>query len=259
MLLLALITVPDPLRLIATFLVISRPRPAQNLFAYWTGAVILNGSLLVVPLIVLHFTPSLRSFVQALASPTSAGGATVQPLPFALGIVSLVIAVLLTYRIWSRRRVSVPVTSGGTTDETIHEPDPPPASRFDGIEDWATEGTSALRRMLGRLFRAWTGGSLWVSLLMGLTYSPVQVSIALTIIAASAATLGTQLLAAITFVVIMLALVEIVLVSYLIAPVNTEAVIRPIHDWAQAHTQQLLAGMSALAGVFLVVQSLGLI
>lgn len=254
---LALITVPDPLRLIATFLVISRPRPAQNLFAYWAGAVILNGGVLLVPLIVLYFTPSLRSFVQGLASPTSAGGTTVQPLPFALGVVSLVIAALLAYRIWTRRRVSLAATSGGATEELINEPAPPPASRFDGIEDWATEGKSVIRRLLGRIYRAWTGGSLWVSLLMGLTYSPVQVSIALTIIAASTATLGTQLLAAIAFVVIMLALVEIILVSYLIAPVRTEAVIRPFHDWAQAHTQQLLAGISAVAGLFLIAQGLG--
>ncbi len=253
---LALITVPDPLRLVATFLVISRPRPAQNLFAYWAGAVILNGGVLLVPLIVLQFTPSLRSFVQGLANPTSAGGATIQPLPFALGVVSLLIAAVLSYRLWARRRVSLPVTTVGAPEESAVTVVPPP-SRFVGVESWATEGRTVPHRLLGRIYGAWTGGSPWVSFLMGLTYSPVQVGIALTIIAASSLTLGTQLMAAVAFVVIMLTLVEVILVGYLIAPTRAEAAIRPLQDWAQTNTQPLLAGISAVSGLFLIAQGVG--
>ena len=74
-------------------------------------------------------------------------------------------------------------------------------------------------------------------------YSPPQVTIALTIIAASGAAIGAQLSAAIVFVVVMLAIVEIILVGCLVAPVKTQEVLRPLHDWVQARRRQVLAGV----------------
>nr|MDT0526152.1 GAP family protein [Streptomyces sp. DSM 41633] len=55
---LALLTTINPVRLGIIILVLSRPRPMQNLLAYWTGAVRVGLATLVIPLFVLHSTPT---------------------------------------------------------------------------------------------------------------------------------------------------------------------------------------------------------
>ena len=80
---LALVTVPDPPRLIATFLVLSRPRPGKNLLAYYVGCLTLNVFILLVPLTVVHFTPALGSLVRDLTPAATEANATVQPVPLA--------------------------------------------------------------------------------------------------------------------------------------------------------------------------------
>ena len=47
----------DPVRLGITLLMVSRPRPAQNLLVYWVGCVSDCIALLLIPVMVLHFTP----------------------------------------------------------------------------------------------------------------------------------------------------------------------------------------------------------
>jgi Sap, sulfolipid-1-addressing protein len=257
---LALLTVPDALRVVAILLVISRPRPVQNLFAYWVGCLIVNGFVLLVPLMVLHFTPTLRSLVQGLVSPATASSSTVQPIQIGMGVLALLIAALLVARLRLRRRAYLPTPSGDTSIRVQDSDTPTGISRLLGrAKDAATEGGSVIWRLLGRLYNAWEKGSLWVSVLMGLTYVPPQVSIALTIIVASGAAIGTQLSAAIAFLVVMLAVVEITLCSYLIAPGKTEAVLRVLHDWLLAHRRQILIAFFAVLGLWLVAAGLGIL
>ncbi|MCB0943320.1 MAG: GAP family protein, partial [Mycobacterium sp.] len=100
---LALVTVPDPPRLLTTFLVTSRPRPGKNLLFYYLGCLVLNFWFLLVPLTVLHFLPSLGSLLQRYAPPPAADGSpSLQPIPLALGVLSLLISARLGMRI--RRR-----------------------------------------------------------------------------------------------------------------------------------------------------------
>ena len=102
---LALVTVPDPPRLLTTFLVTSRPRPGKNLLFYYLGCLVLNFWFLLVPLTVLHFLPSLGSLLQRYAPPPAADGSpSLQPIPPALGVLSLLISARLGMRI--RRRPS---------------------------------------------------------------------------------------------------------------------------------------------------------
>src|SRR6185295_8533428 len=99
---LALLSVPDAMRLIAILMVISRPRPVQNLFAYWVGCLIINVFVLLIPLLVLHFTPLLRSFVEGLirwataATAATAGSFGVQPIQIGIGVLALLIAAVMT-------------------------------------------------------------------------------------------------------------------------------------------------------------------
>lgn len=253
---LALVTVPDPPRLIATYLVTSRPRPGKNLLAYFVGCLIVNVCVLLVPLTVLHFLPTLGSFVQRYATPPATdGSATIQPIPLALGVLSLLIAARLALRLRTRRGAPSVSTPG---DETVPESKKPTAiSRLLTADEGASGAGSAARRVLARIYNAWKEGAGWISFLMGLTYSPLQATAALAVIATSGAPIAAQLSAAVSFVAVMLAIVEIILVGYFIAPAKTEAVLRSAHGWTQDHNLEVLATISAVGGVFLLATGLG--
>ena len=78
----------------------------------------------------------------------------------------------------------------------------------------------------------------------------------LAIIAGSGAAVGTQVIAATVFVAGTLAVVEIVLVSYLTTPAKTQAVLRQLHEWALAHRLQVLVAIFAVVGVSLVARGM---
>jgi hypothetical protein len=79
----------------------------------------------------------------------------------------------------------------------------------------------------------------------------------LTAILTSGAAVGVQTGAAIVFIVETLAVVEIVLLSSLIAPTKTEAILRRLHDWARSYRRQILVAMLTLVGLALVAQGMG--
>ncbi len=79
----------------------------------------------------------------------------------------------------------------------------------------------------------------------------------LAVILASGAAIGTQISAVIVFVVLALAIVEIILVINMAAPAKTQAVPRLLHDWAGARRRQILVAIFMLVGVTLVAQGLG--
>ena len=100
---------------------------------------------------------------------------------------------------------------------------------------------------------------MWVALAIGFWAgpNPSLVIFALTTILASGATIGTQIGAAIVFIVETLAVVEIVLVSILVTPAKTQALLRGLHDWARAYRRQILVAMFTLVGLALVAQGMG--
>ena len=64
----AFLTTIHPMRLGVTLLMISRRQPMQNLLAYWIGCVLVGLLVLVVPLMVLHVTPTFASFTHDWAN-----------------------------------------------------------------------------------------------------------------------------------------------------------------------------------------------
>jgi hypothetical protein len=119
---------------------------------------------------------------------------------------------------------------------------------------------SAIRRLLAGAQNSWENGSVWVSFVAGLGYFPPPplVLIVGLAIAGSGAAISTQFSAAIVFVVAMLWLVELILVSCLIAPAKTQKVLGPVNDWMQAHRRQVLITLFALVGVWQVAAGLGI-
>lgn len=117
-------------------------------------------------------------------------------------------------------------------------------------ERTGADGGSIFRRMLHRLQTAWEDGALWVSFVFGLggLPPPVLVLFVVTPIVASGALIGTQILAIIVFVIAMFAVVELTLVSYLLAPAKTLAVLQPLHNWASAYRRRILIAIFGVVG-----------
>jgi Sap, sulfolipid-1-addressing protein len=89
---LALLAALNPVRLGLVLLVVSRPRPVQNLLAFWIGCLAASIAILLVPLIALHVTPMFRSLVQDLASPATLASSTVRHIQVGMGVLTLSIA-----------------------------------------------------------------------------------------------------------------------------------------------------------------------
>src|SRR5260370_19975860 len=79
----------DPVRLGVNLLLISRPRPAQNLLVYWVGCVSASFVLLLIPLLVLHFTPMFSSFVHDMANPATTASSTARHVEIFFGVLVL--------------------------------------------------------------------------------------------------------------------------------------------------------------------------
>ena len=83
-LLMTLLVVLNPYLLAIILLIVSRPRPVQNLCAYWVGCMITNLPIFLVPLVALHLIPSFASFAHDFATPVP--GATLKPIQLGGGI-----------------------------------------------------------------------------------------------------------------------------------------------------------------------------
>jgi hypothetical protein len=244
-----LISALNPVRLGLTLLMISRPRPVQNLLAFWAGC--LTGAVLAVavPLTLLHSTRMFDSFGQGQASPT------VRHVQVGMGVLALSMAALVAVLQMRRHR------KGSTASTLVVDSNTPAAiSRLlDRAQDAATQDGPSFQRLLHRAHIAWNKGSLWVAYLIGLGFGGPQPDLALFVVAitvASAAGIGTQLITATAFVVGTFAVVEIIIVSYLVTPAKTHEVLQLLHCWASAHRRKILAAIFAVVGVALVTQGL---
>jgi Sap, sulfolipid-1-addressing protein len=260
LLLMALLVSLDPVRFGVILLIICRPRPVQNLLAYWIGCVIASVSTLLAPLMVLDFFPTFTSFLRDLATPGTVASSTVGYVQIGVGVLALAITAVMTVRFSARERGHLP-TAGGNTPTLVLDSDTPTAiSRLQGRADAATEAGSEILRLRGGLRDAWENGSLWVAFVIGVLSGPPPSALlfAVTTIATAGVAIGTQVGAVIAFVVVMLAVVEIILVSYLVTPAKTQAVLRALHDRVlQPYRRQILIALFALIGVALVAKGMG--
>ncbi|QLL09931.1 GAP family protein [Mycobacterium vicinigordonae] len=249
----------NPVLLAVIVLMISRPRPVQNLLAYWLGSMIVNIAGMVIPLIVLRSTPAFPYLGDPASAGTSAGARYFQ---IGMGVLALSIATLITVRLVAHQRAQL-ATSDGNSSVLVMDADESTqlSSPFGRAQDTANEGGSAFRRLVGRLQNAWDDGALWVAFVFGLCGFPPPILVLFvdTTIMGSGAAFGVQVVAAVAFVFGMFAVVEIALVSYLIVPDKTLAVLRPLHDWAAANRRQVLIGIFSLVGFFQLGHGLGLI
>jgi hypothetical protein len=237
----------DPVRLGVNLLLISRPRPAQNLLVYWLGCVSASFLLLMVPLLVLHFTDS--SFVHDLANPKTSASSVVRHIEIVMGVLILAIAALLGARAVTRKRVAQSAEAS------------PISKLLQRGKDAPAEGGSLGQRLLGRAHNAWESGALWVAAVIGFWAgpNPSLVVFALATILASGAAIGAQIGVAVVFIVVSLAVVEIVLLCNVITPARTQVALRRVHDWVGGHRQQIVVAILTLVGLAFVAQGSGML
>jgi hypothetical protein len=242
-LVLALSMATDPVRLGVTLLLVSRPRPILNLLVYWLGAMFVGVTAAVVVLTMMRdFAPALLQNLSSLAATP-----VVRHAQIAVGVLALLSAALITSGLPARQRlpvpvaveVPVPVGIGGDPSSLLRQPSTP----------------TGISQLLGRARGVLGGESLWVALAAGLGTgpAPLEYLVALTAILAAGGEIGTQISSAVVFNVVMLAVCEVALVSYLATPTRTLAIIDQLNNWVRIHRRRILSLMIGVAGVCLVV------
>jgi hypothetical protein len=118
---------------------------------------------------------------------------------------------------------------------------------------------TAFSRLTARAQYVLGCGRPWVAYVAGLGQStnPIEYLLALTAIVASGAALGTQISAAVMFTIVVLAIVEIPLVSYLATPAKTQAFMLYLQDWVRARRRLVFAVILTAAGVMLLARGIG--
>ncbi|MFD6196192.1 GAP family protein [Mycobacteriaceae bacterium NPDC060252] len=243
---LAMLAALNPVRLGLALLMISRPRPGPNLFAYWIGCLTVCIPELLIPLLLLHFTPLLGSLAHAPAAST--GSAALRHIQIGVGVLGLTIAGVVLVRSLTRQRES---TADMNSPFTI-----PRLLRR--RQEGSPTNTSGFRRVLHRIHDAWDSGALWVAWVVGLVSVPIDgILIILAIIVASRATIGTQLSASLAFILVMYAVVEMILVGYLAAPARTETALRRLHNWVRTYRWQIMVTLLAVVGTSQLAEGFG--
>jgi hypothetical protein len=259
---LALMGTLNPVRLGVLLLLISRERPAQNLFVFWAGCVTVSLLTIVGPILVLHFTPLLAPFADGLG--TGAASSRLGYVQIGIGIFALTVATSIAVRLRIRRGAQLPEPR----DDLVAVPGVDQGHGAAAAASAAGAGAhtvrpigparSTLRRVVARGRAAWDGGSLWVGYVVGLAMGPAPeiVLLVLAIIVTSGAAVGAQLTVAVAYIVGVLAVVELVLLSYLVAPGSTEPVLRRVRTWALLHRQHVLAVIFTIVGVSAVLKGM---
>jgi hypothetical protein len=263
----------DPVRLGVLLLVIARPRPVQSLFFYWLGTLAAGVPYMLGPLMVMHLTPGFSTFAQHVAAGAVFGNSGLQHFQFGVGVVALLIAALMAVRFRAGQHAYA-ATPGGTTSTLVAESNTPTATSqaLHRTQDAPTEGGSPIRRLwvrtvrgwnwlAGRAYSAWETESPKPALMIGLLSGPPPMSALLVLgtIIASGTAIATQVGIAIAWLFGMFAVVEILLISYLVWPTKTETALRRLHDWVLAHSRQAWIAMFVFIGVVMLAYGMGVV
>jgi hypothetical protein len=233
-LVMALGAATDPLRMGLVCLLMSRPRPVPNLVAFWLGGMTGGiGAAMVVLLVVRDF-----ALVVMQNMTSTVGGFVSGRTEITIGVLVLLAAVHVT----TRQRKPVPV-GGGDAPAPALQPSTPT------VFSWLSARS---RRML-------MGDFIWPAYLAGLgsVTPPVESVVVFAMIMTSGAAIGFQVGAFVAWTVVVLTIVEIPLVSYLVTPDTTQAMMLRLQNWIQAHRRQIFVTMLAVSGVVLVVKGIG--
>jgi Sap, sulfolipid-1-addressing protein len=231
----ALIAALDPMRLGIAFVLISQRRPVRCLLAYWLGAMVSAIATAAVLLTVLRkLAPVLADHVAALTTSSAAGY-----IQIAVGLVALPLAVLVARGVFPRQRS---LEMAGAPTAPLGGPGTPSAvARLSSLAE------------NGREDRAF-----WLAFAAGTVSAtpPIEYLVVIVAILGSGAAIGIQFGAALIFIVVALAAIEIPLLSCLATPARSQALMLQLHDWVRARARPIFAVIFAVGGLLLVAAGL---
>ncbi len=238
-LLLALGTAADPVRIGIAVLLVSKRRPMLNLLAYWLGGMAAGVGVGLALILLLR--DSLPAFVHNVS--VTLGSFTGGHFRIVIGVLALLVATVSAVRL-ARQRGQVPV-SVGVPSALAPQPTTP----------------SVFSRLVARVRGLLGGGNPWVSFVAGLNQATpwVDYLLALSIIVASGAALGTQVCAVAEFTVVIFAFVEIPLICYLVKPAQTESIVLSVHNWLMTHRRKIFVLTIGALGVVMLATGMGVI
>jgi hypothetical protein len=219
----------EPTRIGLIVLMLSRLRPLLQLGAFLSGGIVVSTCFGLIFLFVAQ---------QSLLAEGNFSPAKAQ---IGIGVVALVAAAVLASNI-SFKRSPRPAPTETDSDTSDLENAPP-----------------GLTGRLGRRARTLLEGeSPWFALGVGfiLALPSVEYLALLALIAGSEAPALTQTAALLTYVLVANAVAAIPLVSYLVAPDRTRAVLARFYDWIRARRRQDWALLLAVAGVLMLVMGI---
>jgi hypothetical protein len=168
---------------------------------------------------------------------------TGEHLRITLGVLALVALAVMLIRDRAQVAAPVPVAVGvgGPSDALPEEPK-----------------RTLFSLMATRIHTMLESGFAWPAFVVGLmsTFPPLEGPMALTVIMGSRADAGTQFVAFIVFILLVLVFIEVPLVSYLAAPQKTQAVMLVMNGWITAHRRQIIETMLAVMGIASLVQGI---
>lgn len=235
----------DPVRLGLAVMMLSRQRPMLNLFAFWLGGIVSGVAIATIVLLGMRDVAlaAIRAASSAISEVRSAVVIFSGPrLMITVGVLSLVVLAVMLARERATARVAVgqPTVGGGNTAVLVE--DERPKSRF--------------ARLGARTQAMLSGDALWPAFVVGAasTFPPYEGVILLTFIMASGAGIFTQFSVFIVFTFMVLAVIEIPLVSYLVTPEKTLALMLKIQTWLLTHRLKITQAVLGLGGVAWMIQ-----
>jgi hypothetical protein len=202
----------EPFRISMTVLLINRPRPLLQLLAFLIGGFVMGTTVGLVVLFLLRPALGTAHF-------------TLPRVQIVVGAVALVTAVVVATGVLER------VRDEGAADRT--------GRRWESL-------TTRVRQLLN-------GRSLWTAGVagLGIALPSVDYLAVLAVIAASGRGAPTQVGALLLFQVVAFALVEIPLLSYVVAPDRTRKTLSAVNDWLRERRRREVSALLAVVGCVL--------
>jgi Sap, sulfolipid-1-addressing protein len=237
----------DPVRLGLAVVMLARRKPMLNLFAFWLGGIVAGASIAVAVLVFMRDVAlmAIRNLVAAVGQLRAGTFIFEGPrLMITVGLVSLALLAVTMARAKAATRVVAQQTTldGGNGAVLVEEQRP--ASRF--------------ARLGARTQAMLDGDSIWPAFAVGVitSFPPYEGVVVLAFIMASGTAITTQFGAFIIFTLMVLAVIEIPLVSYLVVPEKTEAVMLRIQHWLRTYRAQIAQVILGFTGVVFLTQGI---
>jgi len=212
LLLMAVAVSLEPFRIGMTVLLINRPRPALHLVAFLVGGFVMGTAMGVIVLFVLRPAMGSAHF-------------TLPRVQIVVGAVVLVNAALVATGVLGRKRGDRPP---GRLRRRFGPVVARTRQQLDERSQWAA-GVAGL----------------------GIALPSVDYVAALALIVASGADASVQFSALVLFNMVAFGLVEVPLLSYLIAPERTRATLSALYNWLRAHGRFGMSAPLAVVGCVL--------